>query len=238
MSAISRVIIGIQARSTSSRLPNKAAKPLGNGTVLSGVIDSCWGATQYLNRHSNTKMRKVSACLCIPYGDSIKRDYEGQIDIVEGPEDDVLSRYMNLLEQKTPDYIVRVTGDCPLLPQFVISKAIMVATMNGYDYVSNVDPRFRTVPDGWDCEVISSKLLAYAHANAKEAFDREHVTTYVRAHMPDWATSAALVGPIDLSHIKISVDNEDDLVHAQDEEKKVLEKRRAAEKLGVRVHAY
>lgn len=106
---------------------------------------------------------------------------------------------------------MRITSDCPLLPPFIISKHIIIADKYEYDYVSNVHPKVRMAPDGWDCEVISAEMLEWANKNAKTEADREHVTTYIRDHPPRWAKVANVLGHAEFSHLKLSVDTQEDL---------------------------
>ena len=81
----------------------------------------------------------------------------------------------------------------------------------GYDYISNVDERFRTTLDGADCEVISRRLLDDTAQRATAPSDREHVTTLIRREPPAWAKIGVVLNHFDLSWIKLSVDTEEDL---------------------------
>jgi spore coat polysaccharide biosynthesis protein SpsF (cytidylyltransferase family) len=138
-----------------------------------------------------------------------------------GGEEDVLLRYHHLANHTGADYIVRVTGDCPLLPPSVIVRHVNIATTNEYDYLSNVDERCRTAPDGYDCEVISRRLLTWLHESAKDASDREHVTTLARRAPPAWAKRGAIVSSLDLSAMKLSIDTEADFQSVENEAGKV-----------------
>lgn len=206
----SKVTIGIQARSTSKRFPGKVFEMLGTKTVLRHVIDSCQKAATYINNWGSHKIH-VDVALCIPYDDPIKRTTWGDVSIIEGPEDDVLMRYVILAEHTKSDYIVRITADCPLIPSFIINKCITSTVMNEYDYFSNVDERVRTTSDGFDCEVISKKLLYYTGEHATKASDREHVTTFIRSNPPDWIKQGIIINFLDLSKLKLSLDTQEDL---------------------------
>jgi spore coat polysaccharide biosynthesis protein SpsF len=110
------VLIGIQARSTSTRLPRKCFEPLGGKRLLDHVIDSCHRAERYVNKNTYKNNYSASTALLIPEGDPLKKGFGSQVNIVEGPEDDVLTRYAIAVEKYKPDYICRITGDCPLMP--------------------------------------------------------------------------------------------------------------------------
>jgi len=109
------------------------------------------------------------------------------------------------------DFIVRLTADCPLIPANLISKHIQTALKENYDYLSNVDPKWRTSPDGFDCEVLSRQALNWAHEHAVTPYDKEHVTPLLRASPPSWLTVGHMVGFVDLAGIKLSLDTEQDL---------------------------
>ena len=205
-----KVLIGIQARSTSSRLPDKARKLVCGIPMLDRVIKNAKRSQGYIN----SKMKYntfVELALLIPVGDSLADEYRGQCTIVEGPEDDVLTRYHMAMTTFQPEYIVRITADCPLLPPEVISGHITRAVNHQIDYVSNVDPETRTYPDGFDCECISNRLMNWVNTNAQSAYDREHVTTLIRSNPPPWAAIRDVHARIDCSHMKLSIDTKDEL---------------------------
>lgn len=199
------VTIGIQARSTSKRFPNKVNQMIGDKTILQRLIDSANDSAKYLNRYSFKNFYEVNVAVCCPTGDEIATKYHGLVDIVEGSEDDVLSRYLKLAQICKSDYVVRVTADCPLIPSFVISKMVMTAIHNKYDYISNVEPTCRTSADGYDCEVFSRQLLEVTYRDARDPYDREHVTPYMRKNKKNYR-HGIVVNHIDLSGLKFSVD--------------------------------
>lgn len=224
MQGLKRVVIGIQARSTSTRLPSKVLSDICGKPMLQWVIDAAKDAAGYINRPGPTKNLIVEVALLIPTGDPIGSVFSDKLRIIEGDEFDVLSRFKKMADYYNADYIVRVTGDCPLLPPPVIAKAINVAVKNNVDYVSNVDERLRVSFDGMDCEVISRSLLEYVNANATSDKDREHVTTFIRKPgLPRDFTTAHIVGYIDLAGMKLSVDTEEDLNRVRAQKAKILD---------------
>lgn len=203
------ILIGIQARSGSTRLPRKAFELIEGRMMLDRVIDSCKKAGMYLGKKNRSLCIRIA--VLTPENDAIVNEFRSRCEIVEGPENDVLKRYHMAASRFNPDWIVRITGDCPLIPPYIISKTLNLAIEAGYDYVSNVDPRYRTSIDGTDCEVISRKLLEHLNASATDASDREHVTTAARANPPGWAKVGVIVNYFDQSPIKLSVDTKEDL---------------------------
>lgn len=204
-----KVLIAVQARSTSERLPGKWKVDINGQTVMQRVIQSIKSSASYINNGRGEV--EAQTCLVVPYGDLIIKAHGHEISIFQGPEHDVLTRYYNTVKAMDPDYVVRLTADCPMLPAFLITKHILCATKHGFDYVTNTREELRTCPDGHDVEVISKRLLVWAHETATSAYDREHVTTIIKAGLPSWARDANVVGYTDNSHLKISVDTQEDV---------------------------
>lgn len=226
---LTKVLIGIQARSTSTRLPGKCFAKVGDKMLLEHVYDACQNAARYVNGYSMKHGASVSVALLIPTGDEIEKQFKNCI-IVTGPESDVLSRYQKAAIAFDADFIVRVTGDCPLIPPFLISKHIILAVERCYDYVSNAYGDNRTALDGIDCEVISRRLLDHCAKEATESFDREHVTTFAKSNPPDWAKMGCVIGFFDQSAIKLSVDTKEDLERVRIEYEAVSKHVAAAER--------
>jgi len=207
------VLIAIQARSTSTRLPRKHHEIIENKRLLDHVIDACLSARDYVNRQKREEVARV--VLLVPTGDEIKQDFS-RVPVFEGSEQDVLSRYAKACDYYKASHVVRITGDCPLIRPFVISKAINLGLKAGYDYLSNVDERCRTAPDGQDVEFMTARLLSDINKTASTPYHREHVTTYARENPPRWAKRGFIIDHFDYSSgEKISVDTEEDLARVR-----------------------
>jgi len=174
-SASDSVVIIIQARYGSTRLPGKATLDLAGKPVLARVIDRC--------RHA----RNVDGVICAttfepesPVILSICRDHG--IDAVQGPTGDVLGRYLKAARTVDAGHIVRITSDCPLIDPDVIDDLVALYRARGVDYANNVEPR--TYPHGLDCEIMSRTMLERAAHEACLSPHREHVTPWIREH-PD-----------------------------------------------------
>lgn len=206
-----RVLIGIQARSTSTRLPGKCYETIGGKRLLDHVINAANRAARFSNSFTFKREYDTDVVLLIPEGDPMRQKFWLQASIIEGPLNDVLARYVMACEAYAADFVCRITGDCPLIPPHVITRHISTAVAHDYDYISNVDPECRLAPDGYDCEVISARMLTWLDTEAKSAYDREHVTSLARTAPPPWARRAITAGFVDQSDLKLSVDTPDDL---------------------------
>lgn len=199
------VLIAIQARSGSKRLPGKSLRMIDDQIMVSHVFQTAQLCASYVNRATGNTSISARACLVIPENDPLREHFEER-DIIEGPEDNVLERYRLAYEKYTPDYIVRLTGDCPLIIPTIITKHITSTIGLNLDYCSNAYEDMRTFVDGYDVEVISSRAFEWLVDHASEQQDLEHVTTLLRREKPRWAKFGVVIGHIDLSDIKLSVD--------------------------------
>ncbi|ESU20563.1 hypothetical protein FCR2A7T_08690 [Flavobacterium cauense R2A-7] len=100
------------------------------------------------------------------------------IDSYKGSLNDVLDRFYQAVQNKKPDYVVRVTSDCPLIDAELIDKTIQFCLDNQLEYHSNQSQE--AYPDGLDVEVFSFKALEEAWKSATAEADREHVTPFIR----------------------------------------------------------
>ncbi len=236
-SEVTKVLIAIQARSGSSRYPGKVLEKISDKTVLDLILGAADESRYFLmdmyrRRVYNASCLDVKICLVIPESDPIKEAYNGKVDIVEGSEADVLSRYKKAFDLYNPDYIVRLTGDCPLIPPFVISTHVKQAVRMQADYVQNVDPITRTSPDGWDCEVLSARAFSFLCEFARTKEHKEHVTMYMRQNPPKWARIWHCIGYKDDSAHKISFDTAEDKAEILHHYETVKAKIELAKKLG------
>jgi spore coat polysaccharide biosynthesis protein SpsF (cytidylyltransferase family) len=212
------VVIGIQARTASERFPNKGMALLDGKPVLQHVIDSCNQAGNYLNRNFRNFQAMVKVILLTPPHDQYVKHFSEACHGVAFPlpEKDVLSRYYMIAQRENADYVVRITGDCPFVPSYLISRCIKSALINKCDYTSNV--WVRTFPEGFDVEVISKKLIEWLNANAQSDEEREDVTSCLRREIPFpklFNLFNVINDDLDLSHVKTSIDTEDDFERAE-----------------------
>jgi spore coat polysaccharide biosynthesis protein SpsF len=81
------------------------------------------------------------------------------------------------------DIVMRVTSDCPLIDPALCGEVLERRRAESADYAAN---NFTwTYPHGLDCEAFTRAALEAAGAAATEAYDREHVTPWIRNN-PDY----------------------------------------------------
>jgi spore coat polysaccharide biosynthesis protein SpsF len=132
------------------------------------------------------------------------------ITCVRGPLEDVLGRFLVVLETRTCDVVVRLTADCPLISPEVIDLVVERFHESAADYVSNtMNPSF---PDGLDVEVMSVQVLREVGSESTDPHEREHVTLGIYRH-PERFSIENVFDPSgrDNSRLRWTVDTPDDL---------------------------
>ena len=166
-----RVLIGVQARSSSTRLVGKSSMKLGDVAIVSRVMTGAYHASKWF------KDVDIDIVMLIPFDDPLREEYLWKAEIFEGPEQDVLTRYYAAMDYYEADYVVRLTGDCAWIQPRVIAKALRACIKNDSDYCSNV--LVRTYMEGLDVEVLSRPMMDWLENSARSEHDREHVTTFL-----------------------------------------------------------
>jgi spore coat polysaccharide biosynthesis protein SpsF (cytidylyltransferase family) len=190
----------IQARTESTRLPNKVLMKLGHKTVLENVI---------------SRVKKSNLISDIVVATTLKNEdikivnicSKNNIKVFCGEENNVLSRFYQLSKILKAKNIVRITSDCPVIDPNIIDLVIQKYKENNVDYVSNtLTPTF---PDGLDVEVFSFYSLEKAFFESTLLSDREHVTPYIYRNK-DLFKSINITNSNNLSYMRWTLDNIED----------------------------
>ncbi len=166
-----KIIVITQARTGSTRLPNKIFKKVGGKSLLQIHIDR-------INKSS--KISEIIVATTVSKNDDVIEEFarNNNVGVFRGSEDDVLDRFYQAVKYKRPDYIVRLTSDCPLIDGALIDDIIEKAISEEVDYCSNT--LVESFPDGQDVEVFTFEALERAWKEAKLLSEREHVTPYLK----------------------------------------------------------
>lgn len=161
----------IQARCGSTRLPNKVLMDLYGKPTLQRVIERV------------QKSRHVDEVMVITSID------KANLPILElcanlgiragiGSENDVLDRYYQNAKLLKPEYVIRITADCPCFDSGLLDAAIDGMEPEA-DYCAMMSETFA---DGLDLEIMKFSALEKAWREANHSFEREHVTQYIIHH--------------------------------------------------------
>jgi glutamate-1-semialdehyde aminotransferase/spore coat polysaccharide biosynthesis protein SpsF (cytidylyltransferase family) len=167
-----RVLGIVQARMGSTRFPGKTLADLCGHPVLWHVVMRLRQASSVddvVVATSDNKADDAIANFCS----------KEEISCFRGSESDVLDRFYRAATERSPDWVVRVTADCPLIDPGIINKIVARASKGSWDYISNT--LRSTYPDGLDVEVFSFSALERAWREAVRVSEREHVTPFLKA---------------------------------------------------------
>ncbi len=197
-----KVVAIIQARMGSTRLTGKVMKNIVGKPMLGHIIDRL-KKTQLINEIIIATTKNKSNLI-------LKLAQEYRTETFIGSEEDVLDRYYQAAQKCKAGVIVRITSDCPLIDPKVIDKVIgyYLKRKKNLDYVTNT--LIRSYPRGLDVEVFSLNAIKKAWHEAKEPYQREHVTPYIYEH-PEIFRLANIKINKDLSHLRWTVDEKKDL---------------------------
>lgn len=196
-----KAIIIIQARMGSSRLPGKVLLPLGNTVVLDYVVSRCKQidfAAEVIVATSTLEQDDIIAKWCT----------EHQVACFRGSEDDVLSRYVECARQYEPDYVIRVTADCPFVDYHLANNIVHAMKASPADIVVVKGD----LPRGLVVEMLSYSALEYIHQFGHESRHREHVTYYAYEYPEQFKRTEYIVPDEELNQpqLRITLDTLED----------------------------
>jgi len=198
-----KVVAVVQARVGSTRLPGKVLKDISGKPMLWHVLNRL---------RLSTKIDSIILAIPDSKRNDQLEDFAKGLNLhhFRGSEADVLSRYYGAATKFGADVIVRLTSDCPLIDPRVIDKVIEQHLNSDADYTSNTIRR--TFPRGLGTEVFNFATLERAHREAKQDYEREHVTPYIYQHPNLFQLkSVEATGKLRRPDLRLTVDTEEDL---------------------------
>ncbi len=208
-----KVTFIIQARLSSTRLPNKVILPFWNGkTILNLLIE---------------KLKKFHDCRIILATSELPANIQlvdvaqkANIGYFQGSENDVLQRFIDAAESQDAEHIIRICADNPFLDVDAIEELLTeIRTNDNYDYISflvNGSPSIKTHFGFW-AEYVTLSALKKICANTSESLYHEHVTNYIYTHPEQfnikWLSPATCVA--NRHDIRLTIDTTNDFCNAQ-----------------------
>ena len=186
----------LQARTSSSRLPQKVLKTLQGRSMLTHQLER-------IKKSKKVEQIIVATSLDPTDDEIIEIAKKSQVQFYRGDLDDVLDRYYQAATSFKASHIIRLTADCPLVDYQLLDQLIENYTNGKFDYYSNtINP---TYPDGLDMAIFNFATLEKAWLEATLPSEREHVEPYIK-NRPDIFKQGQLVSKIDLSDLRWTVD--------------------------------
>ena len=200
------MLVIVQARLSSSRLPGKVLKDLGGRPMLAWTLERVRAAqlvSKVVVATSTQADDDAVADFCTAQGVTCHR----------GPLDNVAERFALAIRAEKADAFLRITGDAPLIDPAVIDTAIALYRAGEFDLVSNV--LVRSFPIGQSVEVLRSETFLRALADMNDAGDREHVTQFLPQEPWRAIRTVNFTSGADAAAVQMSVDTPDDFAAAQ-----------------------
>jgi spore coat polysaccharide biosynthesis protein SpsF len=166
------ILVVVQARMGSSRLPGKVLLPLAGRPLLQRLLERVMGASTFFDL--------VVATTTQAEDDPIRDLCRGMgVRCFDGHPVDLLDRHYQAARAGHADAVVKIPSDCPLIDPAIIDRVLryFLAHQATVDFVSNLRPP--SYPDGNDVEVIPFPVLETAWAEATGPLEREHTTPYI-----------------------------------------------------------
>lgn len=197
-----RVVIFVQARMGSTRLPGKVLKEVMEKPLLHYLVER-------LKRVELADEVVIATTTNEEDEEIVEFCHFEQIPLFRGQSEDVLERFYLAAKAFQADVIVRITADCPLIDPKLIDQVIKeyLDTYPKYDYISN--SRFRSFPIGMDAEVFSFKSLEEAYLESTLPEEKEHVTPFIYRRPSRYSTKIISHEP-NLSFLRLTVDTQED----------------------------
>ena len=201
-------VIGvIQARMGSSRVPGKAMLDLAGRPLIGHMIDRL------------RRVRNLGEIVLATTGDARNAPLvafakaEG-LGVFQHPdEDDLAGRFAGLIEGRQGDFVLKTSGDCPLIDVGVLQRMVDTALADpDADFISN---RINwSYPLGLSADVMSRRAIVWCDRNLTDAGERELFAVYVRDHAEQFKV-IPIVNAVDLSHHGWTVDEPADVEFAR-----------------------
>ena len=197
-----RVIVTIECRMGSTRLPGKVMLEIDGKTILQILAE---------------RVRTVDGVDAIVLATTTNKSDDCIADLAKvlkvqhyrGSEEDVLSRVLGAADAFNADVIVELTGDNPLVDPEVIRYCLDIFLANDLDYLHN--RHLPGYPIGMDVQIFTKDALQKADRDGNLPEDREHVSWYFRRN-PKIFRNLYLLPPPDLRwpELRLTLDEEPD----------------------------
>jgi spore coat polysaccharide biosynthesis protein SpsF len=211
--------LGIQARLGSERFPRKIfANVEPKRSLLKCVLDRAFEFKALMKQKG---WEVVIGVLCpqldrLQISHHLKNEYDETLWIHGGDEKDVFSRYEAFFNYAQPEYLMRITADCPYWAPPLAHRLLSEMQIHKADFGWIKTPSH--FPDGLDVEFIRHDLWILMEEAIKHEGIREHVTIGLKGTwepLPEKAFILPKDDAYDVGH-KLSIDTLKDLENIRD----------------------
>ncbi len=205
-----KIVSTVEARMGSSRLPGKTMMKILGKPMLELLIERL--------KRSELIDEIVIATTTNPKDIVIEELAErAGVKCFRGSEEDVLNRVLNAAKSVNADINAGITGDCALIDPKIVDMLVKEYLNNDYDCVCNLNNDIFSIllnseiPNGFEVQVYSVKILEEIASLTDDPWDHEHVTPYIYNHPEKFRVHCAKTPEgIRYPNLKLSVDYKED----------------------------
>ena len=203
----------VQARSGSTRLPNKMNMPFYENQSILDII---------LNR-LKTHFKDIPVILATTVNSKddmiVGTGKRNQVEVFRGSEDNVLSRFVEASKKFSVKHIIRICADNPFISVKYLEELIHFYQSQKVDYVSFISdsglPAMKT-HFGFFAEITSFKILETTAQKTQDPFYCEHVTNFIYGNPGLFSLNFIKIpSEIEKANIRLTVDTLEDFTICQ-----------------------
>ncbi len=190
--------IVLQARLGSRRLPGKVLAVIAGRTLLEHCVERL---------RATSKLPVIVATTTRDEDDAVVVDGERLgVEVLRGPDDDVLGRFLMVASRLGLREIVRATADNPAVDMDAPRRVLEARRRTAADHVTE-----HGLPLGTAVEAVTVDALFRSAELTTDPDDREHVTRFVRRAPHFFAFQMAAPADVRRPDLRLTVDTPDDL---------------------------
>tara|TARA_Y100000590_G_scaffold124119_2_gene142021 strand:- start:76 stop:825 length:750 start_codon:yes stop_codon:yes gene_type:complete len=201
-----KVDIFIQARENSTRFPKKILKKISKKSILEIILERISMIKNTDNIVLVTGPEQSNSSLA-------KEANRLGIDVFFGEEENILDRFWNAAKHYKSNYIIRITGDCPLLDFDLVNKGIEIFFSDKkIDLLTNT--KKRTYPHGFDFEIFTGDSLRKSWEKVVQNLEdskKKFINPVEFILNSGKFEIFSMEGDIDQSNIRLTIDYPEDL---------------------------
>jgi spore coat polysaccharide biosynthesis protein SpsF len=201
-SSSKKVVAIIQARMGSSRLPGKMMEPIMGQPLMYHIIARALQIRCAQSVYLATTDKPADDPL-------VELAQTMGLNVVRGPEDNVMERFFLAIEDAEADYIIRICGDAPLFDPEFIDQSTAAILEHEADCIRT---NFKGATAYQGAGTISRRALEWSRQVAPhDPLTYEHVTAYAHQHHDQLKTVPFDISPPFRGDYKLSIDTPSDL---------------------------
>lgn len=191
------IVLAVQARMGSTRLPGKAMLEVCGKPLLQLMLERLArvrAPVKVVVATTGETIDEPIAALCERLGANLFR----------GHPTDLLDRHYRAGLAFNAEAVAKIPSDCPLIDPAIVDRVLARFAQGDCDYAGNLHPA--TYPDGNDVEIVTMAALEIAWREAWRPMEREHATPFIwerperfRLANVTWDDDSGIVPPRDYS---------------------------------------